>query len=103
MNKPTKTPKKKIKVISCFAPEAQAVYLAGSFNDWNPNSKPLKKAKNGKWSVRLSLPPGHHEYKFVVDGRWTCDPECSEDHICPNCVANDAGSMNRVLEIAPGS
>ena len=94
-----KTKKKdtKVKIISCSAPDAQAVSVAGTFNNWDAAATPMKKAKSGKWSVRLSLLPGQYDYKFIVDGRWCCDPDCAEDHVCPNRVPNDVGSMNRVL------
>ena len=35
------------------APSADAVYLMGDFNDWNPTSVPLKKINNEVWEVFL--------------------------------------------------
>ncbi len=52
---------------------ATQVYLAGSFNNWNPKATPLKKSRNG-WTLEQELPPGKHFYKFVVDGNWILDP-----------------------------
>jgi hypothetical protein len=57
-----------------YAPEAQAVFVAGSFNGWQPSAMPLEKQASGRWEVELMLEPGRHEYRFVVDGRWTDDP-----------------------------
>jgi hypothetical protein len=56
-------------------PNAGAVCVAGSFNNWNTNATPLVKGENGVWSVVVPLPAGSHEYKFVVDGQWFADPE----------------------------
>lgn len=55
---------------NCRAPEAQAVHVAGTFNGWNTGSTPLTKGEDGKWTVSVDLPPGRHEFKFVVDGPW---------------------------------
>jgi hypothetical protein len=55
---------------------------------------------SGQWTVRLSLPPGHYEFEFVVDGQWGCEPGCEHEYLgCPKCVANAFGTMNRVLEV----
>lgn len=85
---------------SCQAPSAKAVFLAGTFNGWKPDAEPLRPV-NGKWTVTLPLPPGHYEYKFVVDGQWCCEPGCEHAYQgCPRCVANDRGTMNRILEVS---
>lgn len=85
---------------SCSAPHAGSVHLAGTFNDWDPNATPLTRRADGTWAVSLDLPPGRYEYKFVVDGRWCCDPGCVEPAGgCPKCVRNGFGTMNRVVEV----
>jgi hypothetical protein len=56
-------------------PDARAVAVAGSFNDWNPVAAPLARSDKGDWTVTLTLAPGQHQYAFVVDGRrWVADP-----------------------------
>ncbi len=88
------------RVISVRAPEAKEVFLAGTFNDWNPKSIPMKKAKGGDWTHTLDLAPGRHEFKFVIDGQWCCEPGCDKPyHECPGCVANRYGTMNRSIEV----
>ncbi len=61
-------------------PNAGAVAWAGEFNAWNVSASPLVKGTNGVWSVVIALPPGDHEYKFVVDGTWITDPENPVTH-----------------------
>ena len=97
-----KKPKSKPVEFSCHAPQAKAVFVAGTFNDWKPNAAPLHNhLPNGKWTVTLSLPPGRHEYKFVVDGQWCCEPGREHEYQgFANCVPNDFGTMNRVLEVS---
>jgi 5'-AMP-activated protein kinase regulatory beta subunit len=92
--------KTKIVDFTCHAPEAEAVFLAGTFNSWSPESLPLVRDKTGNWRTSLSLPFGHHEFKFIVDGQWCCEPGCEgEYHGCPKCVPNEHGTMNQVLEV----
>jgi 1,4-alpha-glucan branching enzyme len=52
---------------------SKTVYLAGSFNNWNPNSLKMLWV-NGKWRINLYLREGTHAYKFIVDGQWMNDP-----------------------------
>jgi 1,4-alpha-glucan branching enzyme len=58
----------------CLAPEAQAVHIAGDFNDWDPTAHPMKRMPDGAWRVELPLNHGHHHYLFLVDGKPTLDP-----------------------------
>lgn len=84
----------------CHAPEAQAVSVAGTFNGWDPAAAPLTKDADGGWSVLLDLPLGRHEFKFLVDGRWCCEPGCGgTNQDCPKCVPNPFGTMNRLIEV----
>ncbi|MGB6220038.1 glycogen-binding domain-containing protein [Haloferula sp.] len=86
---------------SCIALKAKSVFLAGTFNDWNPESIPLKFATNGKWSTRLDLAPGRYEFKFIVDGQWCCEPGCEHEYKgCKKCCANEMGTMNRFIEVS---
>ncbi len=55
------------------APEAKKVCIAGTFNDWNTKSMPLKKGKDGTWRIMVQLSPGRYEYKYFVDGTWAQD------------------------------
>lgn len=52
---------------------AKKVILAGSFNNWNEEASKMIKTNNG-WQITISLPPGKHFYKFIVDGKWLPDP-----------------------------
>ena len=53
---------------------ASSVYLAGSMNSWSSTATALTKGTDGIWTVTLTLQPGVHEYKLVVDGEWVADP-----------------------------
>jgi 1,4-alpha-glucan branching enzyme len=76
---------------SFMAPDAQSVQLAGDFNAWDPSVNPLKKSSKGVWKVNLKLSPGRYEYRFLVDGTWQNDPQCSAH------VANPFGGKNCLI------
>jgi len=80
-----------------MAPQAQQVFLSGSFNNWSAESDPMKRDKNGLWKKTRNLPLDTYEYKFIVDGVWTLDPDC------PDTVVNPFGTINSVVHVQPGS
>jgi chromosome partitioning protein len=57
------------------APGAANVALAGDFNDWREPIKMNDDDEDGIWVAIASLAPGVYQYKFVIDGQWTNDPE----------------------------
>ncbi len=57
-----------------FQPDAQAVFVVGSFNGWNLHATPMTRDALGDWSVELALPRGEHRYRLLVDGEWRDDP-----------------------------
>jgi 1,4-alpha-glucan branching enzyme len=59
----------------CRAPQARAVQLAGDFNHWSP--LPMEPRDNGWWFVQVLLSHGHHQYRFLVDGKPVLDPRAA--------------------------
>lgn len=84
--------KKKV-IFEFYAPQAEKVELAGCFNNWQSRDTSLRKDRNGKWKVELSLPQGRYEYRYLVDGNWQNDQKPVE------CIPNPFGSWNCVLKI----
>lgn len=84
---------------TCVAPDAETVFLAGTFNNWQVNATALAKNETGSWKATLDLPVGRHEYKFVVDGEWCCEPNCHANTGCPRCIPNEFGTMNRFVDV----
>ncbi len=74
------------------ATDRTAVYVAGTFNEWDPSKHRLKK-QNGVHTATLFVPKGRHEYKFIIDDVWCPDPDCHE------WVLNDMGTLNSVLTV----
>jgi hypothetical protein len=81
-------------VLELVNPAAKQVFVAGSFNNWQPEQTPLAPAGNGRWAGGLKVGPGRHEYLFVVDGQWLPDPNAKES------VENPFGGRNSVLTVA---
>jgi 1,4-alpha-glucan branching enzyme len=75
------------------APPGSKVFVAGTFNNWDPCAKRLRRSGDGNYAGNLMLTPGRHEYKFVVDDEWMIDSEN------PQWVPNDMGSVNSVIEV----
>ncbi len=75
------------------APKAREVFVAGSFDDWKSASLPMVRLDSGLWVKELVLEPGEYEYLFVVDGRWTPDPQA------PRCSPNPYGGVNSCLTV----
>ncbi|MDF1556388.1 MAG: glycogen-binding domain-containing protein [Deferrisomatales bacterium] len=93
MARPSKTGKRRMWFEITATPGSE-VCVAGSFNGWDPTATPLTdKGSNGLYRRAVLLPPGRYEYKFVVNGTWCVDPDCTD------WQANELGSLNSVLEV----
>jgi 1,4-alpha-glucan branching enzyme len=75
-------------------PTANTVCIAGTFNDWKPEAKPMHRLGHGRWLKETVLPPGTYEYCLVVDGQWMPDPQA------PETVPNPFGGRNSLLRVA---
>lgn len=93
MPKARTTGKKKV-TLECAADPKCEVFVAGSFNGWNPRRKPMKALDgDNRYRATLMLPSGRHEYKFVIGDEWCIDENNTE------WVPNDHGTLNSVLSV----
>lgn len=76
--------------------EATKAFLAGSFNNWDPQALEMKNV-NGYWVVALDLNPGKYQYKyvFIINGNQTWQ----EDPNAPGYVPDGYGGKNGMFEI----
>ena len=75
-----------------FRPGAVSVAIAGTFNQWQIHTHFLSKDENGWWRIRMQLPIGKHEFKYVVDGNlWEADFAAYGLEMC------DIGGWNSVV------
>ena len=75
------------------APGAMSVLLVGDFTHWQQKGIPMQKGRDGVWTAGVELPPGKHHYRFIVDGEWRDDPECTLR------VPNPYGSENMIRRV----
>jgi len=71
------------------APEAKSVTIVGDFNNWNRKATPMKRLKNGDFTVTLDLETGReYRFKYLIDGnRWENDWHA--DRYEPNIYGTD--------------
>ena len=74
---------------------AQEAVVVGEFNNWDPEATPMKRKKDGSFSVALNLESGkEYRYKYYLDGqRWANDP--TADSSAPNIF----GTTDSVLVV----
>jgi 1,4-alpha-glucan branching enzyme len=74
-------------------PRAHKVFLAGTFNNWQPNDLQMQNI-NGVWTLPYTLPAGNYQYKFIVDDNWILDP--TNQH-----KGRDGDEINSFLSVSP--
>jgi hypothetical protein len=77
------------------APDARNVSIVGDFNNWNRAMTALAPSGNdGVWTTSVALPPGRHEYAFIVDGEhWMPDPLASVT------IHDDFGTASSIVTV----
>ena len=93
-----RTPRNSLKgkrriTFSTMAPKARKVSLVADFNQWQPETHPMKKGKHGQWSRIVFLAPGEYDYKFWIDGVWTIDERN------PKKRRNHFGTRNSIIQV----
>jgi len=55
--------------------KANSVCLVGDFNGWNKSVNPMKRLRNGDYTVTMELGRGReYEFRYLIDGtRWEND------------------------------
>jgi hypothetical protein len=77
------------------APGAARVQLVADFNDWDPSANPLRPIGDGWWELDLAVPPGIHQYSYLVDGKTVTPPDADVT------VDDGFGGRNGLLRILP--
>ena len=81
------------KVTFKFKTEAEKLALVGDFNGWNENSNPMKKAKDGTFSVSVDIESGReHQFRYLADGTTWHNDESADKYL-----TTPLGSENSVV------
>ncbi|RYG43757.1 MAG: alpha/beta hydrolase [Chitinophagaceae bacterium] len=76
--------------LPAYHPSGSIIYVAGSFNGWNPQDENYKftQGENGQYTITLSLDQGPHEFKLTRGG-WDK----------AECLKGGESMANRRLEV----
>ncbi len=75
--------------------EAETIALLGDFNEWDAESHPLTKRKDGTYSTTISLEAGQdYRFRYLLDNdRWVNDETPDRE------VANRFGTLDCVISV----
>lgn len=69
--------------------DVKTVALCGEFNEWDPSKHPMKRRRNGTFSLTISLKPGkEYRFRYLLDGeKWENDQ--AADKYVPNVFGTE--------------
>ncbi len=74
--------------------DAESASLCGAFNKWDKNAHPMKRLKNGMFSITITLPPGEYRFRYYLDDHhWENDWEADEYR------ANPFGTEDSIVKV----
>jgi len=75
--------------------DADTAALCGEFNEWDAAKHPMKRRKDGSFSITISLKPGNeYRFRYLVDGeRWENDWDADK------YVPNEFGTEDSVIVV----
>jgi 1,4-alpha-glucan branching enzyme len=78
------------------AKDAVSVHLVGEFNDWDIQANPMKRLRNGDFSLTLNLKSGReYQFRYFIDClQW--DNDWDADAYVPSPIG---GAYNSVVAV----
>jgi len=75
---------------------AQKVHVVGEFNNWSTTATPMKRSRQGVFTVSLDLQPGQeYQFRYLFDDhRWDNDKEADKSTDTPY-----GDALNSVIRI----
>ena len=92
---------KKCSVTFTVLPEAagtaKTINIAGDFNSWSSTETPLKKNKDGSFSVKLDLDTDkEYQFRYLIDGqRWENDWQADKYIPAPYSNADNSVAIKK--------
>lgn len=73
--------------------KAESAFLVGDFNGWDHAATPMKKLKDGRFTVTLELAlDGEYQFRYLLNGG-----EWRNDEAADRYVPNEFGEENSVV------
>jgi|WetSurMetagenome_2_1015567.scaffolds.fasta_scaffold204686_2 1,4-alpha-glucan branching enzyme len=94
--------KKKCTVSFTVSPEAaqnaKTINIAGDFNSWSSTDTPMKKGKEGEFSVKLELDADkEYQFRYLIDGhKWENDWKADKYIPAPYSNADNSVVVTKV-------
>ena len=83
----------KILYIFYWKDKGNTVQIAGSFLDnWNKREIMSKNLTTGQFEIKISIPRGIHQFKFIVDDQW----KCSKDY---EIIKDKSNNSNNIIDL----
>ncbi|MFV0365026.1 MAG: isoamylase early set domain-containing protein [Mangrovibacterium sp.] len=77
-----------------MAENAESIAIVGDFNEWDIIATPMKKLKNGEYSVVVELEQNKtYAFRYIIDGEWYNELEADGQE------ANEFGSENSLVAV----
>ena len=75
--------------------KSKTAALVGDFNDWNMETCPMKRLKDGSFSLTVALTTGNsYRFRYVLDGdTWV------NEHDADSYIANEYGSDDSLINV----
>jgi hypothetical protein len=88
-------PRDKARRVTLSVPHLDAAHVVatGDFTSWSREGVRLERRSDGGWSAAVTVAPGEHQYRLLVDGEWRNNPGAQRR------VPNGFGSENDVFVV----
>lgn len=84
------------KIPDTVSDDAENAHLVGEFNDWSTSATPMKRLKNGSFSVTVDLSKNRsYQFRYLLGrSKWENDPEA--DGYLPTPFGDSRNSVIRL-------
>ena len=77
------------------APDAETVCILGEFNNWSQDAHPMKRQKDGSFTITLELDTGRsYRFRYIIDG-WKYE----NDWFADRYETNPYGGEDSVVDL----
>ena len=77
------------------------IIITGSFCGWKDRFAMSKNEKNNFYELKLYLPKGEYQFKFIVDNIWKCSnfyPTVTDQNNNTNNILNNTIELNKIIK-----